>query len=60
MQSNLPYGCMPLVVPALVAAASALLCGRELAPSIAFCAGVMGPLIGADLLHLKENEKINT
>ncbi|MFW6081735.1 MAG: DUF1614 domain-containing protein [Desulfosalsimonas sp.] len=51
---------MPPLVPALAAAACALLLNRELAPSIAFCAGVMGPLIGADLMHLKEIEKINT
>lgn len=51
---------MPPLVPALAAAACALLFSRELAPSIAFCAGVMGPLIGADLLHLKDIEKINT
>ncbi|MCF8024780.1 MAG: DUF1614 domain-containing protein [Desulfobacteraceae bacterium] len=28
--------------------------------SCAFCAGVLGPLIGADLLHLKEIGKLNT
>ncbi|MFP4452522.1 MAG: DUF1614 domain-containing protein [Desulfobacterales bacterium] len=51
---------MPPLVPALAAAACAILFGHELAPSIAFCAGVTGPLIGADLLHLKDIEKINT
>ncbi|MFP4160248.1 MAG: DUF1614 domain-containing protein [Desulfobacterales bacterium] len=51
---------MPPLVPALAAAACALLLSHELAPSIAFCAGVMGPLIGADIMHLKEIEKINT
>ncbi|MFW5930214.1 MAG: DUF1614 domain-containing protein [Desulfosalsimonas sp.] len=51
---------MPPLVPALAAAACAILFGHELAPSIAFCAGVMGPLLGADLMHLKDIEKINT
>ncbi|MFO7861716.1 MAG: DUF1614 domain-containing protein [Desulfosalsimonas sp.] len=51
---------MPALVPAIAAAACALLLYRELAPPIAFCAGVLGPLIGADLLHLKEIEKLNT
>lgn len=51
---------MPALVPAFAAAACALLLYPELAPPIAFCAGVLGPLIGADLLHLKEIEKLNT
>ncbi|MBS3732024.1 MAG: DUF1614 domain-containing protein [Desulfobacterales bacterium] len=51
---------MPALVPALVAAASAILLHPGMAPPIAFCAGVLGPLIGADLLNLKEIEKIST
>ncbi len=51
---------MPALVPALVAAASAMLLHPAMAPPIAFCAGVLGPLIGADLLNLKEIEKIST
>ena len=51
---------MPALVPAFAAAACAVLLYWEMAPPIAFCAGVLGPLIGADLLHLKEIEKINT
>lgn len=51
---------MPALAPAFAAAVCGLLFYRELAPVIAFCAGVTGPLIGADLLHLKEINRINT
>lgn len=51
---------MPAFVPALAAAACAILLNRELAPAIAFCAGVLGPLVGADILNLKEIRKIST
>jgi uncharacterized membrane protein len=44
---------MPGFIPPLVAAAMAILLGREHAPQIAFIAGVAGPLIGADLFHLR-------
>jgi len=47
---------LPGLVPALVAATVALLLRPDEAPPIAFVAGVAGPLIGADLLHLKEIE----
>lgn len=45
---------LPALVPALVAALSGLLLAPELAPAVAFAAGVLGPLLGADLLHLDE------
>lgn len=45
---------MPTFLPALAAAASAYLLAADLAPPVAFVAGVMGPIIGADLLHLRE------
>jgi uncharacterized membrane protein len=45
---------LPGLVPALVAALLALLLARDHAPPVAFVAGVLGPLIGADLLHLKD------
>ncbi|GIW41388.1 MAG: hypothetical protein KatS3mg076_1965 [Candidatus Binatia bacterium] len=45
---------MPPFVPAVLAAGSGLLLYREYAPSIAFAAGVFGPLVGADLLNLRE------
>jgi len=44
---------MPGLVPALVAAGSALILAPEQAAPVAFIAGVAGPLIGADLLHLR-------
>lgn len=49
---------MPGLVPALVAATSALLLAPEQAAPVAFVAGVSGPLIGADLLHLKDIERV--
>lgn len=45
---------MPGLLSPLVAAGLALLLTPEDAPPIAFVAGVLGPLIGADLLHLKD------
>ncbi|MGM0452450.1 MAG: DUF1614 domain-containing protein [Thermodesulfobacteriota bacterium] len=51
---------MPALVPAFVAAICGILFFREIAPLIAFSAGVLGPLVGADLMHLKEIERINT
>ena len=51
---------LPSLVPALVAAVCGLLFFRELAAPLAFAAGVLGPLIGADLLHLREVNKIST
>jgi uncharacterized membrane protein len=44
---------MPAFFPATAAAASAYLLFPALAP-LAFVAGVTGPIIGADLLHLKD------
>ena len=44
---------MPGLVPALVAAGSALVLAPEQAAPVAFIAGVAGPLIGADILHLR-------
>lgn len=49
---------MPGLVPALVAATSALLLAPEHAAPVAFIAGVSGPLVGADLFHLKDIEKV--
>ncbi|MFO7838507.1 MAG: DUF1614 domain-containing protein [Desulfosalsimonadaceae bacterium] len=51
---------MPALVPGFLAAICAILFHHELAPMTAFCAGVLGPLIGADLLHLHEIKSINT
>jgi uncharacterized membrane protein len=49
---------MPALVPPLIAASLSLLLIPDFAPPVAFVAGVLGPLIGADLLHLKMVVKI--
>jgi uncharacterized membrane protein len=51
---------MPGLLPPLLAALSALFLVPDQAPPVAFVAGVLGPLIGADLLHLRDIEKIAT
>jgi uncharacterized membrane protein len=51
---------MPGMFPPLVAVMSALLLVPEQATPVAFVAGVLGPLIGADLLHLRDVSKIST
>jgi uncharacterized membrane protein len=51
---------MPAFVPAIVAASSASLLLPDLAPPIAFVAGAMGPIVGADLLHLRQFTSMNT
>lgn len=47
---------MPAIVSPIVAAVLALLLASDMAPPVAFIAGVIGPLIGADLLHLRDAE----
>lgn len=47
-------------LPALVAAFCAIVLVPNFAPPVAFAAGVFGPLIGADLLHLGQIKKIST
>ncbi|MEE9280205.1 MAG: DUF1614 domain-containing protein [Myxococcota bacterium] len=51
---------MPALIPAVVAAICGLTFVRELAPPIAFVAGVLGPLLGADLLHLSDVKRMST
>jgi uncharacterized membrane protein len=51
---------MPAPIPALAAALCALLLIRPLAAPVAFTAGVLGPLIGADLLNLRRIERISS
>ncbi|HBP90739.1 MAG TPA: hypothetical protein DD706_23965, partial [Nitrospiraceae bacterium] len=46
--------------PPLVAALTALLLAPDEAPSVAFIAGVLGPLLGADVLHMREIPNIAT
>lgn len=51
---------IPALIPPLIAAALSLLLMPDFAPPVAFVAGVLGPLIGADLLRLKEMTRIAT
>jgi len=51
---------MPGMVPPLIAASSALLLAPEHATPVAFIAGTLGPLVGADLLHLREVQQMDT
>ena len=49
---------LPALIPALAAALCAYLFAPEFAPPVAFAAGVLGPLIGADLLHFDDLKAI--
>jgi uncharacterized membrane protein len=51
---------MPALVPPLVAATGSVLTVPEFAPPVAFVAGVLGPLVGADLFHLKQIRQLAT
>ena len=51
---------MPALVPPIVAVMAALVLAPDQAPPVAFIAGVLGPLLGADLLHLREIPRIST
>jgi len=51
---------MPGLIPALIAAMSALLLAPDQAAPVAFVAGVLGPLIGADVFHLRDVSTIAT
>lgn len=51
---------VPGLIPAFVAAASALILAPEQAPPVAFVAGVLGPLAGADLMHLRDGAKLGS
>ncbi|MFT6896418.1 MAG: putative membrane protein [Paraglaciecola sp.] len=48
---------LPVFIPGLAAAVSALLLAPDMAAPVAFCAGVLGPVVGADLLNLKQVSK---
>lgn len=50
---------MNALIPPLTASISALLIIEPLASSVAFAGGILGTLIGADLLHLKEIERMS-
>lgn len=51
---------MPPLVPAGTAAVCGLVLAPEWAPPVAFLAGVLGPLVGADLLHLDDITEMGT
>ncbi len=51
---------MPALVSPTIAVLFALLLTPDAAPPVAFVIGVLGPLIGADLLHLKDIEAAET
>lgn len=51
---------MQPLVPAAAAALCALILAPQWAPPVAFAAGVLGPVIGADLLHLDDIADIET
>lgn len=45
---------IPVLLPGMSAALFALVLYPTNAPAVAFCAGVLGPLIGADILRLRQ------
>lgn len=51
---------IPGLIPPLVAVTTVMLLTQDLRPPIAFVAGVLGPLIGADLMHLREIPQMAT
>lgn len=51
---------MPPLVPAAAAALCGLVFAPEWAPPVAFMSGVLGPIIGADFLHLDDIASIGT
>jgi len=50
---------MPALLTPLIAAGLAVFLAPDYAPPVAFIAGVTGPLVGADLLHLKDISKVS-
>lgn len=51
---------MPALIPPLLAAIPSVALMPDFAPPIAFVAGVAGPLVGADLLHLADIKTVPT
>ena len=51
---------MPGLIPPFVAALGALLLAPAHATPVAFIAGTLGPLVGADLLHLRDVERMHS
>jgi uncharacterized membrane protein len=50
---------MNALIAPFTAALSAILIAQASAPSVAFAGGILGTLIGADILHLKEIERMS-
>jgi uncharacterized membrane protein len=50
---------MPGLLPPLVAATSALLLAPAYATPVAYVAGTIGPLVGADLLHIRQMDRVD-
>jgi uncharacterized membrane protein len=51
---------LPALLPGFVAALCAIVLLPQMAPPVAFIAGVLGPLVGADLMHLKDIANLDT
>lgn len=51
---------MPALIPPLLVAIPSVVLMPDFAPPIAFVAGVVGPLVGADLLHLADIKTVPT
>jgi uncharacterized membrane protein len=51
---------LPAYVPGVMAALCGLILTPENPPAVAFCAGILGPLIGADLLRLQQIIKLTS
>ncbi len=49
---------LPMFIPPLVAALVALIIAPDKAPVVAYISGTLGTLIGADLLHLKDIDRL--
>ena len=49
---------VPMFIPPLLAALVALVLAPEKAPVVAYISGTLGTLIGADLLHLRDVERL--
>lgn len=49
---------IPMIIPPVLATAFALLLGGDFAPPVAYISGVLGTLIGGDLLNLGRARKL--
>ncbi len=51
---------LPALIPPLAAAVPSIILIPNFAPPVAFVAGVLGPLVGADLLHMRDVRHLST